>query len=604
MSKTNNSILLNLFRLDSSAISRRIEGIEKTEDIPEKLISRYNSEKKQKAKEADNAPESYTSLEEANLSEFALKSNLKFYKKTQAAFVTHSWVNFFEKQKVELGEVKVTVPHIVCFITKGDETYALTTGTAYVVFESFIDQSFPIDIAKRILKPEVKGGKQQAISGEILAADIYFRRPMRVGISESHQEVWKNLSGNLLETIQNSESFKSIFGKTKSVNVQVKASLKFSCRVDDPNSILRLIEWLEEIEKTKLSDEQEQAFAFYDSIRPLSNRRDKELIEQLSGDISNKLLLGALDSKSLTLSNEKISQFMNGEKFSLCFNSEVLKEWESKPSIANVAEIIKQNRANLPSELTPREILEKLKIFASYDDNMWENTEGTVMQHLSGEHVFNNNCFFLLNGQWFQVEKSFQEVTDGELKEILKKPSDIGDLSHKDLELSTYSHASEGEYNEKQTTDKMLWCDKVFYENLELADLIYFGDKDYTYIIQVKLGLGASTRDAVSQLRNAMSCIENDLRLPGNPVLSAYYEILIKRKRINTATLSKEQFISLFKRKRRYTLGYVEKTKITEASVETIKSSIAKNELVSLVHFSRRLNTTKAELKIVWIQEI
>jgi len=602
MSNTSKSIQVNLFRLDSSAIRRRIEGIEKAEEIPEKLIACYNSEKKQKAKESDKVLESYSPIEKANSSEFSVTNKLKFYKKNQTAFVTHTWVNFFEKQKIELGDVKVTVPHIVCFVIKDNDIYAITTGAAYVVFESFIDQAFPIEIAKRILKPEVKGGMQQAISGDIMVADIYFRRPVRIGLSDSHQEVWKNLSGNLLENIRDSENFKKIFGTTKSINIQVKASIKFSCRVDNPNNLLMLIEWLEEIEKTKLSEEQKQAFAFYDSIRPLSNRRDKELVEKLSNDISENLLKGVVDSKSMTLSHEKISQFMNAEKFSLCFNKDVLYEWKSKPSIQEVYEIIQKMKEKIPPELTPREILEKLKIFAFYENDVWENTEGTVLQHLSGEHIFNGNCFYLLNGEWFQVERSFQDVTDTELKEILTSPSDIKGLSSKDLELSSFTHANEGEYNEKQATDKMIWCDKVFYETLELADLLFLGNEEYLGIIQVKLGLGASTRDAVSQLRNAMSSIENDLRLHGNPVLSAYYDVLVKHNRIDPAALKKEQLIALFKRKRRYVFAYVEKSEITDASVLTIKSSIAKNELVSLVQFSKRLGAS-AELKIVWIQE-
>lgn len=60
------------------------------------------------------------------------------------------WVSFYQPSGIEIQEVSAQGQHFVGFVVVEDELYAHTGGQAAVVFERFVEVSFPIDVARRI----------------------------------------------------------------------------------------------------------------------------------------------------------------------------------------------------------------------------------------------------------------------------------------------------------------------------------------------------------------------------------------------------------------------------------------------------------------------
>ena len=273
-------IAINLYKIDTDTVTAVLgDDAISVVDIPTKLVDRYNIGK---TEDIGNGSQAYTPLTTANSSEFATQNKLTFYKKQQQAVVSHSWTTHFEQAGVDLGSMPTAVPNIVCFVVRDDDLFAITTGSASVVFEPYIDQNFPIEFAKRVLNPEVKGGKQQSISGVVQASDIYFRHPTRVNISTSYQDVWQNLSGTISVAVRQSDDFKGIFGEKRSVSVEIKSSIKISAKVEHPNKLLAMLDWSLKLIAKDLTEEQKNAFSFYDSVRPLTSRKDGIIINKLN----------------------------------------------------------------------------------------------------------------------------------------------------------------------------------------------------------------------------------------------------------------------------------------------------------------------------------
>lgn len=590
------AIAVNLYKIDADTAAAALsdESLQ-TSDIPAKLIERYNIGK---SEDVGIKSQIYTAIDSANTADFAVDNGLSFYEKQQRTTISHSWATHFAQADINLGNKLTAVPNIVCFVVRNSELFAITTGSASAVFEPYIDQSFPIEFAKRVLNPEVKGGKQHAISGAVLASDIYFRHPTRVNVSTSYQDVWQNLSGTVSSTVRQSDDFISIFGEKRSVGVEIRSSVKISARIEHPNQLLALLDWSLKLVKQDLNDDQKNAFFFYDSIRPLSVRKDGILIGKLNDEIAHLFFISGV-SADISLSHDSTSDFINAENYELKLRGSVCNRdaWVSVPNVAEVAKVINDNRI---TNATDREQLEQFKLEASYQDDRYKGTSASVMKHLNGEVSLDGRIYYLLNGKWYQVEKTFQEVTDNALRELLDSDTSTS-LTNVDINLTDYTHNSEGEYNEAQAKGGARICgDKVFLRNLELADIIGTESSDYVDIIHVKRGFNGSTRDAASQLRNAMNTIENDLNIPGRPSLSSYYDELKNNDRITS--LSKADFLNLFiNRKRRYIMAYIEKRKVTSANLAAFTSSIAKNETVSLLSYARQF--TKAELQIVWVED-
>ena len=586
-------IAINLYKIDTDTVTTVFgDDTIAIVDIPAKLVDRYNIGK---TEDIGNGSQAYTPLATANDSTFATQNKLTFYKKQQQAVVSHSWTTHFEQAGVDLGSMPTAVPNIVCFVVRDDDLFAITTGSASVVFEPYIDQNFPIELAKRVLNPEVKGGKQQSISGVVQASDIYFRHPTRVNVSTSYQDVWQNLSGTISAAVRQSDDFKDIFGEKRSVSVEVKSSIKISAKVEHPSKLLTMLDWSLKLIAQDLTEEQKNAFSFYDSVRPLTSRKDGIIINKLNDEISRLFL--ADDDVDISLSHNDTSNFINAESYELKYGGSVYGDgWTSTPSALEVASVINNNRIHGASD---REQLEKFKLEARYQDDQYKGTSASVMKHLNGEVPLDDKIYYLLNGRWYQVEKTFQDVTDNALREILDTGENTS-LSNSSIGLTDYTHANEGKYNEAQALgDSRIIGDKVLLRNLELADIIGTENNDYIDIIHVKRGFNGSTRDAASQLRNAMNTIENDLNITRRPSLNAYYDELKKNNRIDS--LSKADFIKLFSRKRRYVMAYVTKKEVTSDNLSSFTSSIAKNETVSILGYARQF--TKAEMELVWIED-
>lgn len=467
------------------------------------------------------------------------------------------------------------------------------------MFDPLIDQSFPIEIAKRIVNPEVKGGKQQAISGAIQASDIYFRRPTRISAANSHQEVWKNLSGTISDSVRNSESFTAIFGARRSVSVDIKASIKISARIDNPQKILDMLNWFRELVDTELTDQQKQDFSFFDAIRPLNTRQYGLLISELNDEIANKVMNYDPNECELSLSHEDSSRFINAEAYRLKLAGTTVYEWSG--SVPDSQQLAAQLNSGLLTGITARERLERYKLLCWHQDEQYLNTDGTVLSQLSGELKYQVTIYYLLNGGWYRVEGTFLKITDDELKDILKSGIRT-ELIYNTIGLSVFNHVGgEPVYNKDQVGVNKIVGDTVFYDNIELSDVLYYGDRGYLDSIHVKRGLNNSTRDLVSQMRNAMEIIENDLNVSGHPALHKYYASLLSRNRTNG--VSGVNFIKLFtNRKRRYNFAYTNQNELSTELVDSLGSTIAKNEIVSLLQYSKQFREVTS-LHLVWIPD-
>jgi uncharacterized protein (TIGR04141 family) len=313
------AIAINLYKIDTDRVREVLgdAGLE-IQNMPNKLVERYNLTRSQDEGKA------YSPIVQANEAQYAKDNKLSFYEKERQSTVTHNWKNFFDKADIDLGQIKSATPNIACFAVLNDELFVVTTGSANVVFESYIDQVFPIELAKRILNAEVKGGKQQAISGVVQATDIYFRSPTRINIATSHQDVWQNLSGNVSKGVLESEAFVGIFGARRSVSIEIKASVKISAKIEHPRLITSLLEWVQSILDSDLTPEQKAAFSFYDSIRPLTMRKDGYHIGKLTETISSLFMEGS--DSGLNLSHDETSRFVNAETYSIRYGGSTVQE--------------------------------------------------------------------------------------------------------------------------------------------------------------------------------------------------------------------------------------------------------------------------------------
>jgi hypothetical protein len=108
-------------------------------------------------------------------------------------------------------------------------------------------------------------------------------------------------------------------------------------------------------------------------------------------------------------------------------------------------------------------------------------------------------------------------------------------------------------------------------------------------------------RDVRSQIVNAATIIENDLRTSAPTRLKRHHQALVRRGR---TTLTEGEFLALFARPRTYVLAYSTGTKVTGETVDRFGSTVARMEVVALNGQFRQITSTSntTELRIAWIE--
>jgi uncharacterized protein (TIGR04141 family) len=134
-------------------------------------------------------------------------------------------------------------------------------------------------------------------------------------------------------------------------------------------------------------------------------------------------------------------------------------------------------------------------------------TAGKIYAHLHGEIQHDNKTYFLVDKQWYLVKDSFLEVLQLDFDQYVS-----GDriIDRTTIDLTAWTTGVESRYNDSYCPNtNFIVGDRVILDGIEYFDLLYIGDPDKVYVIQVKKGFGGKTRESCSQIRNSAKMIES-----------------------------------------------------------------------------------------------
>lgn len=564
-----------IYRIDADSAAFEVKNFA---EIPRKIIKEYN-----KLKES----EVYTALSSSgNGGSLDDSKDIAFFKKNVEVTPPHSWKNFFNEIKVEFGPISTEIHHIVGFIVdrKREQILAISTGQAYVTFEKYVDYNFPIELAKKIVDPEIKSGEVKSLTGYLQASSLQFRRPRRIPITEAVSSIWTQLSGYLSSDTLANEDFKEIFGEKKKVSVEVKASIGIKQRIKDTNSLAKYIDWLMDVYLDyPIPPGSEENFGFLEAVRKLNPRRHVDLLEKLNSELLHKVR--DLDFDEFALCHRNYSLYLGADYYERKFKRSELKI-DQEPTVNSVLEDL------VTPDIDVNELLEKCRIVAKHDSEEWFDQEGSLRELLCGELSIGDNTYFLLNKEWYELRNDFIDLIKDSFVELASNNTftaglNLGQWTQKKEHLFNKSFVNKGNF---------LVGDLVFSGNIELFDLLHWKN-DKVYIIHVKSGFGVQVRDVASQIFNAAQIIENDV-LTGKEELKRHF------RKIQTkygSSINEDQFLKLFNKKRVYVLGYGRPTDFT-GDPSAVRSNIAKLELVQLRN-DMRTYEDNAQLNIQWIEK-
>lgn len=500
----------------------------------------------------------------------------------------HEWQELFPQT---VGELTVQRQNLAAFITFNDTCYAISAGSGYTLFEQFIDTSFPLDIARRVMSPELDATTERAITGALYGRMQQFRTAQLIASSQNLGTIWQIIKGKVNDDTLHSTVFQDLFETAKSrVNMEAGSSLKI-CSSMAIEKLLQLIEWLVGILSAEPTQLQIDAFRFLDTLREVSPRKNKPLIDALNEQLCANILTALTDDNDINLdfSHKYFGLFQSASRYE--FDKASLNvdgfPCEIPPTAKEVlAHLYHGDFLSATNAVELKDELEKITFCAIHDDDT-DTTKASVLNHLHGEVEYKGQNYFLVDGKWYVAEDDFIARVSKDFEGLLS--SEFFDKPNS-LMLSQYNLSStEGKYNESYIeSSDWLTTDRAFLNNVELSDLIGWKD-DTLYIVHNKVGFNVTVRDVCSQILHSMSILDQMRATNDVDAVGAYYDrILAKHYSGKNIPISRQDFIDKLLKtessKITYVLGYA-----AESPVDTsCQSNIAKFEAIKLCRADRR----------------
>lgn len=507
---------------------------------------------------------------------------------TKSSQRPHEWQGLFQR---EIGNLKVQRQNLAAFITVGDACYAISAGSGYTLFEQFIDTSFPLDIARRIMSPELDATSERAITGALYGRMQQFRTAQLIASSQNLGTIWQIIKGKVNDDTLNSNSFQDLFEASKSrINIEAGSSLKIrsSMAID---KLLAFISWLVVVMETEPSEQQVESFRFLDTLREVSPRKNGPLVDKLYEQLCADILVALTTNTAINsdFSHKYFSRFQSAERYEFDKSSLNVDGFprEVPPSAEDVlTHLYHGDFLTATNAVELRDELEKITFCAVHNDET-ETTRASMLSHLHGEVSYNGKSYFLVDGKWYIAEDDFitrvaQDFEGLLASEFFDKPAN--------LLLGTYNlDRTEAVYNESYIeSSEWITADRAFINNVELADLIGWKD-GIIYIVHNKVGFNVTVRDVCSQILHSMSILDQARATSDADAIGEYWDkIKLKHYKVKVLPIKRKDFIDLILKtdssKIVYVLGYA----ATGPVDGSCQSNIAKFESVKLCQSDRR----------------
>lgn len=473
----------------------------------------------------------------------------------------------------------------ILFIYDEDDIFVLTAGAGFFVIQTYIDETFPLEVSKKLFTGEFKYSEVRDLVGEVYSKSENYRRSYSYSRSEAFGKIWKKLYGQIdPEVIKNSPELSLVLNHAKKINAEMKSSFTFKKSVDI-EQIINLINALQSL--PALDPERKEKFKYLDT---LSEVKPKKLKEYLEKEFYN-VLFEALTSNNFSRIDdfdfchpENITDFLGGYDY---FVEDNRLELDHAPNASEVLKYLKENNLvnyheNLEEFRTS--FSELIFSFKPSEDDF--PIDAKLRKYFHGEIFWNGKTYFYVDGKWYKPIGSFFDYL---LEDLVSELFDYG-IFQDAIPFQEWGNFDEGTFNlNHMDTQNFYFGDRYYLREgrgtVELFDLLYVQD-DKLYIIQTKDGFGGSIRDAASQIEFSADVIEEAVR-GDRQNLSRYYANWNNNEK---AKLDEESFISLFTEKNRvYVIACAPRGQMTRENFETntFQSKIAQFEILALCHSFR-----------------
>ncbi|MUV37127.1 hypothetical protein JNUCC1_00933 [Lentibacillus sp. JNUCC-1] len=455
---------------------------------------------------------------------------------TSVAKTSPNWGATLSELVNDLGEIENIRQSFVLFLKVGDESFAATGGNGYQVLEGVKDYNFGLELLSRLISQNddvIKRVNDRYFTGNILGGNYQYNRRVTINTEADFNNFFNEIYVALPSDKITKKLGINITTKKKDYRFLAKDSIQLgkAMTLKELDSMLGSVLGLLKAQG-------------YD-INPFYRLNDKD---HTTDELDMRLVQGFTDY----LSGENFNVDFSIIPFYEVYDTHYMKinddpeTTETYETENDIAELFKKH-VDLDKEAEDiLSIIKNTYLTAKVENN--EEAKQTLYEHLDVKVRLDDASYWLMNGNWYKVGRSFIDELN---KHFVNKVTTNFDHEFKLNKVHTWpDKESEGDYNFCHNEIASIFVlDKILYRNIEICDLLYVED-DAIYFIHVKDGLSGDVRVLVNQIEDAMRVLQDGLEYDIDTLKEFYESIVQKIKSDNESQTQQsraaQKFISHF----------------------------------------------------------
>jgi hypothetical protein len=488
--------------------------------------------------------------------------------------------------------------------TNLNNIFAFCGGSGYSHILDYIDHTFGISILECVFDPEsnkIKAISEKGIVGDILASRRFYRwaRPLTYeeDFGKYYQKIDTTVHGSqIIHSFPKYSDYHK--GNIKpDISVSGSASVKIGTKINFI-SLLLLLKDLSELTATT------PPAIFNRNLIPLNIKHDKLLLTELTEYLFNRLANYCAEPEIYPMDfdfcHREFEAFFSSAECQILIEGLTNSKGENLKPIL-IDDINGLNNNHLVSEILKRIeksveyrnasdknefIKESLKCtnLQTIDSNKNQTTSGKLLDYLQLEINNEGVSYFLLDSKWYKIRSDFDLTLQQKYSDRISKNFISHDFIYK------WNNEDEDSYNQLYDKNAHSLClHKIIVDHIEFCDALYVDTKkDTIFLIYVKDGIGASTRDLTSQVYIAARIIEEDMRTEAKTKVRKLYKQAFANNRISADQIGESEFLKWMSLKREYVLALYCRDKLkSDIEFGNFDSRIAKFSLVEFASAMR-----------------
>jgi len=497
----------------------------------------------------------------------------------------------------------------VAFVYDDTEMFAITGGQGNFLIQNYINANFGIDIITRLISENskvIKSLNERGLTGALLASTKYYRFDYKLSDEDDFGKLYKQVKAELDVNLLSNKLGLSTEELKKNVGCVAKSTFKLNKSINI-NSLLHVVKKLSVLinEKPKFT---------LNKVKLLSRRdnKTKQIIKELEYKLAELLFQKYKDNDTaidLDICHPEYEKFLSADSYNLFVRYSKNPIFEEPIDriidISFLYDAIEEKQITINTVDEMKNFLQKVRL-KSFNDENELLTDAPLIKHLHGEIYYDKKVYFLIDGEWYQIEKDFLESLDNELRNIVLEADNT--LLYEKWELEK----DENYYNQKYLNKpNFLVLDKVLANRIELCDILN-SDGKTTHLIHVKKGFNNTIRDLTSQIDIAARALKEAHTSNDYDFVEQLYQSLTEKKKAETSyfkkvgsqadRISKEEFMNmLMDCDIIFCLAFLDTAEKERDIIESAKfqSNIAKYSIVELY---KKLKMQDIPLKIIQVK--